>query len=114
LLTRKAAAGTTWQGSIKKFANAHTVVRGEPPMYTDTQQEELYALVVAQRCLLEAMLQRQAAMGSGALDDVHCRARYLLRETSVPGLTPAQLDSLRRRAGLCLDEIDERSRLLTV
>jgi hypothetical protein len=53
-------------------------------------------------------------MGSGALDDVHSRARYLLRETSVPGLTPAQLDSLRRRAGLCLDEIDERSRLLTV
>jgi hypothetical protein len=87
-------------------------------MFTDGQQQELYAHVLAQRCLLEALLQRQAAMGGrateGALDDVACRARFLLRETTVPGLTPEQLDSLRGRAGVCLEEIDARARLLTV
>mgnify|MGYP006285456687 FL=1 len=83
-------------------------------MFTDSQQEELYALVLAQRCLLEALLQRQAALGRGALDDVQCRARFLLRETTVPGLTPEQIDALQRRAGLFLDEIDGRARLLTV
>jgi hypothetical protein len=83
-------------------------------MFTDSQQQELYALVLAQRCLLEALLQRQAAQGGGALDDVQCRARFLLRETSVPGLTPEQLDSLHRRAGVCLDEIDTRARTLLV
>ena len=87
-------------------------------MFTDSQQQELYALVLAQRCLLEALLQRQAAMGDlgtrGALDDLQCRARFLLRETTVPGLTPEQLDGLRGRAGVCLEEIDARARLLTV
>ncbi len=83
-------------------------------MFTDNQHQEVYALVLAQRCLLEALLQRQAALGGGALDDVQCRARFLLRETSLPGLTPEQLDSLRTRAGQCLDEIDARARLLTV
>lgn len=83
-------------------------------MYTESQQQELYALVLAQRCMLEALLQRQAALGDGALDDLQCRARFLLRETSVPGLTPEQLDGLRRRAQHCLDEIDQSARLLTV
>lgn len=88
-------------------------------MFTESQQQELYAQVLAQRCLLEALLQRHAALsggqtGAGGLDDVQCRARFLLHETTVPGLTPEQLDSLRRRAGVCLDEIDARARPFTL
>jgi hypothetical protein len=83
-------------------------------MFTDSQQQELCALGRAQRCLLEALLQRQAARGGGALGDVPCRARFPLRETTVPGLAPEHIDALHRRAQLCLDEINARARLLTV